>query len=95
MNEGYPSLSETLQINNNKPLLIQEMMSRKILVFLKLIFRFLIIIARKNLTNNNDGERYFTVETAHGYIVINREYENLYLYHLFPISLFYLALKIK
>jgi hypothetical protein len=82
MNEGYPGLSEALQINNNKPLLpisIEEMMSIKILVFFKLIFRFLIIVARKNLTNNNDGERYFTVETTNGYIVINREYENIYL----------------
>jgi len=66
-NEGHPGLLETLQINNNKqllPVLTEEAMTRK------------------NLTNNNktinsaDAERYFAVETARGYIVINRDFKD-------------------
>jgi hypothetical protein len=49
-------------------------------------------IARQNLTNNkitnsSDAERYFAVETARGYIVINREYE--YIYSFSCLFLFY------
>jgi hypothetical protein len=57
------------------------------LIFLKLIFLFLILIVSQNVTNTNyilnstDAERYFTVETARGYIVINREYGYAYLYN--------------
>jgi len=36
-----------------------------------------------NILNSTDAERYFTVETARGYIVINREYGYAYLYHNF------------
>jgi hypothetical protein len=50
-------------------------------VFLQLIF----FLANGNPATNNpilnssDTERYFTVETARGYIVINREYEYAYI----------------
>ncbi|CAF0927504.1 unnamed protein product [Adineta steineri] len=67
MNEGYPSLVETLQINNNKqiiPKLSQEAMMNK------------------NLANNNmlfkgtGVHRYLTAETTSGYIVINRDFKD-------------------
>lgn len=68
-NEGHPGLLETLQINNNKqvlPIVAEDAMN---------------IVARKNLTDNkttnkSDGERYFAVETARGYIVINRDFKD-------------------
>ena len=51
---------------------------------ISLIKIYLIIQIGKNNNQKlttNDAERYFTVETARGYIVINREYEkkNIYL----------------
>jgi len=55
-------------------------MSINILFFVINISIFLLITEHQNLTKNNDilngtdAERYFTVETARGYIVINREY---------------------
>ncbi|CAF1675744.1 unnamed protein product [Rotaria magnacalcarata] len=64
--EGHPGLLETLQINNNKqafPLLAQNEKPR--------------IIQRNNKTiNKSDAERYFAVETARGYIVINRDFKD-------------------
>jgi hypothetical protein len=68
MTEGHPGLLESLQINNNKQVLPIRNHET----------------AHKNLTNilnSTDAERYFTVETARGYIVINREYEYAYLYN--------------
>ncbi|CAF3787903.1 unnamed protein product [Rotaria socialis] len=64
--EGHPGLLETLQINNNKqafPLLVQNEMPR--------------IIQKNNKTiNKSDAERYFAVETARGYIIINRDFKD-------------------
>ncbi|CAF2578887.1 unnamed protein product [Rotaria sp. Silwood2] len=64
--EGHPGLLETLQINNNKqilPLLIEDTITRKILT-------------NNNMINKSDAERYFAVETAQGYIVINRDFKD-------------------
>jgi len=96
MNEGHPNLVETLQINNNKqvlPLSNQEAMSINILLFYR-IFPFLTLTASKIRTSNRiDPQRYFTVETARGYIIINRKYEYAYF---FPIYVYLcLALTIK
>lgn len=66
-NEGYPGLIETLQINNNKqllPLITEDAMTPK--------------IPSKNNKNitGDDSARYFAVETARGYIVINRDFKD-------------------
>ncbi len=51
----------------------------------ELLFLLVMKIVRGNPVTNNpilngtDAERYFTVETSRGYIVINREYEYTYL----------------
>lgn len=66
-NEGHPGLLETLQINNNKqllPVVTEQEMS-----------------PRQNQTNdevksNKEGPRYFAVETARGYIIINRDFKD-------------------
>lgn len=84
-NEGYPGLLETLQINNNKqllPLPTEEVMSRierrSISVDVTLV-ECLTVLARKNRTahnmtvDGNNAERYFTIDTARGYILIDRE----------------------
>jgi hypothetical protein len=36
-------------------------------------------VTNNPILNGTDAERYFTVETSRGYIVINREYEYTYL----------------
>ncbi|CAF3362369.1 unnamed protein product [Rotaria socialis] len=65
--ETHPGLTETLKINSNKQLL--KILSSETL-------------RRNNVTynngtvNTNDAERYFLVESTHGYIVINRDFEN-------------------
>ncbi len=95
-NEGHPGLLETLQINNNKqvlPALTEEAMSNKLPLIDKLIF--ILISARQNSTNNTNAERYFAVETARGYIIINREYGNIDFIFFFICLYIYLALKIK
>ncbi len=100
MNEGHPTLVETLQINNNKqllPLPSQKAMSINIWLFDR-IFPFLTFAASKIRTSNStDAQRYFTVETARGYIIINRKYEYAYLSNcFFPIYAYLcLALTIK
>lgn len=44
----------------------------------------ILLVVRQNRTSNNqitsnkDLERYFAVETARGYIIINREYESIH-----------------
>lgn len=54
------------------------------------------IEVRNNITinnqtiNTNDTERYFLVESTRGYIIINREYEHLFLYYM--LICFYLLL---
>jgi protein tyrosine phosphatase len=66
-NEGHPGLLETLQINNNKqllPVLTEDTMPRQKLP------------NNNKITNNSDAERYFAVETARGYIVINRDFKD-------------------
>jgi len=63
-NEGHPGLIETLQINNNKQLLpmsTEGAMSQN---------------NNNKITNNSDAERYFAVETARGYIIINRDFKD-------------------
>jgi hypothetical protein len=104
INEGYPGLSETLQINNNKhlsPISSEATMSMNRLFFNLIFIGFVVFIVSQNPTSNNqilnsaDAERYFTVETARGYIVIDREYEYTYLYRLFSIYTFCIALKIN
>jgi protein tyrosine phosphatase/5-hydroxyisourate hydrolase-like protein (transthyretin family) len=68
MNEGHPGLLETLQINNNKqkfPLQSQEAMLRKNLT-----------MTNNKTTSGADAERYFTVETARGYIAIDRDFKD-------------------
>jgi len=92
MNEGHPTLVETLQINTNKPVLpplsSQEAMSINILLFNR-IFQFLTFAASKIRTSNStDAQRYFTVETARGYIIINRKYEYAYLSNCFSLSMY-------
>ncbi|CAF0888201.1 unnamed protein product [Adineta steineri] len=67
INEGHPSLLETLQINNNKqsfPLLTEGAMAHKDAP------------NNKKMINNTDAQRYFTVETARGYIIINRDFKD-------------------
>ncbi|CAF1039393.1 unnamed protein product [Rotaria sp. Silwood1] len=67
--EGHPGLLETLQINNNKqlvPLLIEDSITRKILTNNN----------NNNTINNGDAERYFAVETARGYIIIDRDFKD-------------------
>ncbi|CAF0756416.1 unnamed protein product [Rotaria sordida] len=64
--EGHPGLLETLQINNNKqvlPLFMEDTMTRKILT-------------NNKTTNKSDTQRYFAVETAQGYIIINRDFKD-------------------
>lgn len=66
-NEGHPGLLETLQINNNKQLLPvvteQEMSSRQ-------------NETGNEIKSNKEGPRYFAVETARGYIIINRDFKD-------------------
>jgi len=61
----------------------------------KLILTLLDILARQNETgneikSNKEGPRYFAVETARGYIIINREYKfiNLFVSHCYRWSFF-------
>jgi protein tyrosine phosphatase len=65
--EGYPGLYETLQINNNKQSLMkfndQSMANGN-------------PATNNPILNSSDTERYFTVETARGYIVINRDFKD-------------------
>jgi protein tyrosine phosphatase len=60
-NEGHPGLLETLQINNNKQVLPAFIEES---------------MTRQNSTNNTNAERYFAVETARGYIIINRDFKD-------------------
>ncbi|CAF3988363.1 unnamed protein product [Rotaria sp. Silwood2] len=67
MKEIHPGLIETLKISSNKQS--------------KLILNPTTIqvntIANNNQTfNSTDTERYFTVETARGYVIINRDFKN-------------------
>jgi hypothetical protein len=60
-NEVHPGLVETLQINNNKQLLPVSTEEA---------------MSRQQITNNDtDTERYFTVETSQGYIIIDRDFK--------------------
>jgi len=67
---------------------------RNVLFFFNVIqLVFLLILAPQNLANNkkinnNDTKRYFAVETARGYIVINREYGYIHLPILISMSIF-------
>lgn len=64
--EGHPGLLETLQINNNKqllPLITEEAMIRPNL-------------GANEKINNSDPQRFFAVETARGYIIINRDFKD-------------------
>ena len=78
-----PSLVQLLQINNNKqgiPLLTEDTMGNTT----ELLFFFLaqfkcFLLAGEQLTNNEKNknntnpERFFAVEIAQGYIIVNRE----------------------
>jgi protein tyrosine phosphatase len=67
INEGHPGLLETLQINNNKqllPLLTEQAMTHTNQT------------NNDKMINNTDAERYFAVETARGYIIINRDFKD-------------------
>ncbi|CAF3702524.1 unnamed protein product [Rotaria sordida] len=64
MKENYPDLIETLKISTNKQL--KPILNSKT-----------IQVNNKNQKfNSTDAERYFTVETARGYIIINRDFKN-------------------
>lgn len=71
-NEGHAGLVETLQINNNKPflpILTEEAMVRKNQTRHP-------IHSNDETIKNVDGERYFAVEAARGYILINRDFKD-------------------
>lgn len=71
-NEGHAGLVETLQINNNKPflpILTEEAMVRKNQTRHP-------IHSNNETIKNVDGERYFAVEAARGYILINRDFKD-------------------
>jgi protein tyrosine phosphatase len=61
-NEVHPGLIETLQINNNKQLLPVSTEDA--------------MSNNEKKLNNTNAERYFAVETARGYIIINRDFKN-------------------
>jgi len=72
-NEGHAGLVETLQINNNKPflpILTEEAMARKNQT------RHPTTHSNNQTINGVDGERYFAVEAARGYILINRDFKD-------------------
>jgi len=67
ISEGHPGLIETLQTNNNKqamPLFVQEAMGDRN------------VTSNEKILNGTDAARYFAVETAQGYIVINRNFKD-------------------
>lgn len=66
-NEGYPGLLETLQINNNKqllPVVTEQEMSPHLNE------------KTDEIKSNKEGPRYFAVETARGYIIIDRDFKD-------------------
>ncbi|UJR28437.1 hypothetical protein I4U23_009677 [Adineta vaga] len=67
ISEGHPGLIETLQTNNNKqlvPMFIEQTMGERN------------VTNNDKILNSTDVDRYFAVETAQGYIVINRNFKD-------------------
>ena len=84
INEAHAGLLETLQINNNKQLLPipnPKLNCRFLFAFFIICFLFWLILANeksidvKQILNSHDAERYLTIETNRGILVINRKYE--------------------
>ncbi|CAF3413861.1 unnamed protein product [Rotaria sp. Silwood1] len=67
MKESHPGLIETLKISSNKQL--KPILNPKPI-------QVNTIINNHQKFNSTDAERYFTVETARGYIVINRDFKD-------------------